>query len=340
MSMQITSANEYSQHRRLLMQAASPAMVGQRRKQVESVFASIMDDPAFCVHYDRSKAVITGLGVEYEPEPEDGGVMLGDGETESFKVDLDTSRFYRRGFLDSRLKTNLPGAAYANKTVFGWTIPYGVLLIIAGGGKGKTPIAHALAGAHLTDPEHRYAVVRIGEPLSDYSSSTAEAAIALGSAMASASDIVLDSIKDLLSGGEGAAMKSGLSRGALTSISGWSSLASNLGCTIYVPVNPSSDDEDVKKLLIEVAKSNATATLFQTSGSTWEYSSRTGEGLERLSGSLQVEYSTDGVMIKSVKHANAGPVSETGEQFEMRLRATVEDYSAATSRALSQRSNY
>lgn len=340
MSMQITSASEYSQHRRQLMQAASPALAGRRREQVLEALGSIGDDPAFCIHYDRSKAVITGLGVEYEPSPKDGDVTLGDGELESFKVDVDTSRFFRRGYLDSRLKSKLPGAAYANKTVFGWTIPCGVVLIVAGGGKGKTPLAHALAGAHLSDPDHRYAVVRIGEPLSDYSSSTAEAAIHLGSAIASASDVVLDSIKDLLSGAEGAAMKSGLSRGALTSISGWSSLAANLGCTIYVPVNPSSDDEDVKKLLIEVAKSNATATLFQTSGSTWEYSSRTGEGLERLSGSLQVEYSADGVLVKSIKHASANPVKETGEQFEMRLRATVEDYSAATSRALSQRSDY
>lgn len=184
----------------------------------------------------------------------------------------------------------LRGAAPANKKIGNVVIPCGVCLIVAGGGAGKSPLAHALA-SHGVDS---YSVVRAGEPLSGYSSSSESIAFSLAKAVLESSDIVLDSIKDLLAGG-GSAMKSGLSRDALVSISGWAALAAEAGCTIYVPVNPSTPDKEVLALLVEAAKSNATMEISSTGAGMWAYSCRQGESLPRTRGGLTMKFSSNGL---------------------------------------------
>lgn len=185
--------------------------------------------------------------------------------------------------------SGLRGAAPANKKIGDVTIPCGVCLIVAGGGAGKSPLAHALASHGVTN----YSVVRAGEPLSGYSSSSESIAFSLAKAVLDSSDVVLDSIKDLLSGG-GSAMKSGLSRDALISISGWAALAAEAGCTIYVPVNPSTPDKDVLELLVEAAKSNATMAISAMSPERWAFSARQGESLQRVQGSLNMRFLSNG----------------------------------------------
>lgn len=177
------------------------------------------------------------------------------------------------------------GAVPLNKRVGDLAIHCGVVLIVAGGGAGKTPLAHALAASGVES----YSVARVGEPLAGYTRNSRGAARALARAMYSCHDVVLDSIKDLLSAG-GAAMKSGLSRDALVTVSGWASLACELGRTIYVPVNPSTPDPAVLELLGEIARSNATMTIVAKGNNEWSYASRTGEGLERVAGVLSTRF--------------------------------------------------
>jgi len=207
------------------------------------------------------------------------------------------------------------GSAPGNKKIGDTMIPCGVCLIIAGGGSGKTPLAHALASFGVSS----YSVVRVGEPLAGYSSSHESVAFSLANSMLSSSDIVLDSIKDLLSGG-GAAMKSGLSRDALVSISGLASTACSSGCTIYIPVNPSTPDPEVIELLAEISRSNATMTVVTKGSNSWDYVARKGESLNRSSGTMLLTYDKDGV--GQVRSASLGEVS-SNDEIERRIAMVV-----------------
>lgn len=193
-------------------------------------------------------------------------------------------------YMDSALRTiTAPGSVPGNKRIGNLVMPCGVCVIVGAGATGKTPLAHALASAEVD----AYGVVRVGEPLAGYTTSRYNGAASLARAMVGHSDIVLDSVKDLLSGG-GSAMKSGLSRDALTTLSAWSILACNLGCTIYVPVNPSTRDPEVQELLSEIARSNATMTIENVGANSWSYSARRGEGLARETGKMTLDWNKAG----------------------------------------------
>lgn len=170
------------------------------------------------------------------------------------------------------------GSSPAVKEVAGVRVRAGVCALIGRGGVGKTPVAHAMAGAG--EEGRRYSIVRFGEPFAGYGTDHGMMAERLLTALVTSQDVVLDSVKDLLAGG-GAAMKSGLSRGALVQLSSWSIAAANLGATIYIPINPSSDDPEVEKLLVEAARSNVTSVMTRESDNLWSYTSRSGEGGQR-----------------------------------------------------------
>lgn len=201
------------------------------------------------------------------------------------------------------LRTALPGSVPANKVVDGVIIPCGLVLIISGGGQGKTPLAHALASHGVKD----YEVVRAGEPLGGYESDRRAVADQLACALINGSDIVLDSVKDVLSVG-GSAMKSGISREVLVLFSTWAIAAVETGSTIYVPLNPSTNDPDVVALLIEAAKSNADMTVMASGESEWMFEARRGEGLDRRTGSLSLGF--DGDSVPFIKKVNESGVIE------------------------------
>lgn len=226
------------------------------------------------------------------------------------------------------VSTSLLGAAPGNKAINGVVIPCGVCLIVGAGGSGKTPLAHALAGFGVES----YSTVRVGEPLAGYSASDESVAYSIACAMINNSDVVLDSIKDLLAS-SGAAMKSGLSRDALASISGWAALACELGCTIYVPVNPSTPDPEVLELLAEAARSNATMTIV-SSGAQWKYSARRGEGLKRTAGDLSLSFNGDAVSVKFKNPVATADAEEIVRSFASSVSHNA--WSQATRRAASQ----
>jgi len=104
-------------------------------------------------------------------------------------------------------------------------------------------------------------------------------------------------------------MKSGLSRDALKTISAWSALAVDLGCTLYIPVNPSTRDKEVQDMLAEISRSNATMTIDHRVSDQWSYSIRRGEGLRRLEGEMNVQWK-DG--LAQISTAGGSNVNHTG----------------------------
>lgn len=176
------------------------------------------------------------------------------------------------------------GSLPDNFKVGNLSIRAGVCAIVGGGGVGKTPLAHALA-AHADN----YAVVRFSEPFAGYTTSQRECAFQLADALLTHRAVVFDSVKDILAGG-GSAMKSGLSRDALTTLSSWSIAAANCGATLFVPVNPSTSDPETIQILIEALRSNVSAVLYSVSPGSWEYSCRTREGGNRTTGTMDTKW--------------------------------------------------
>lgn len=199
------------------------------------------------------------------------------------------------------------GAAPTNKMIGSMRIPAGVCLIVGGADVGKTPLAHALAGHGGTN----YEVIRYGEPLAKYNVSEYATGALVASALLTSADIVLDSVKDVLSLAGGAAMKSGLSRAALPIFSRWSTIAATVGATIYIPVNPSSQDQEVVDLIVEAAKSNATMTVYPLGTGHWAYRSRKGEGLQRQTGDFITKFDSDGIM--QISADGVGNVARTND---------------------------
>lgn len=256
----------------------------QREKALAVMGAMPKGEFAYSVSFGKSVVRITGDG-QVMPAPKRAGVAK---ESEEAVVGISepTLSFEEAatltGVSEKIEAVTVAGSAPANKVGPHGMIRAGLVLLVAPGGVGKTPLAHMLAQHGVES----YAVVRAGEPLAGYTSNRDRIAKSLGLAMYHSSDVVLDSIKDLLSSSGGGAMKGGISREALLDLSSWATTAANLGVTIYVPLNPSS--KDLIEAMTEVANSNAT-TVFSNDGKTgaeWDWSSRTGEGMPRESGKL------------------------------------------------------
>lgn len=222
-------------------------------------------------------------------------------------------------------------AAYALQNI---VAPAGLIPVLAGAGAGKTPLTHALAG----DGDRPYGFVPYGEPLSGYAVNFASIAGALCGALATHDAVVLDSLKDLLTVAPGGAMKSGLSRGVFPIFTQLAVLAADAGSSLYVPINPSTDDDEVVRILAEAISSNATGIIANdpASPTVWKYIFRQGEGLARKTGSITAGQDDEGFMTvnvdgndrpahgKSPQHSTfvGGAVSSLGwESVEAMVRA-------------------
>lgn len=278
MSFQLMKSGDDYNVRRLALIAASE-IPGAHRKVALAALKKIGSDPAFTVPYGKAKTTFSGNG--------DVLPMEKDEEFENAA----SSRFY---VAPSLSRSVIPGASPLNKIVDGMRIPYGVCAIVGGTGVGKTPLAHHLASAGNVD----YAVVRAGEPFVGYDVAHSIISRNIGDASIAASDVVVDSVKDLLSGGK-ALMKGGISREAMLELSAWSILGATLGCTYYVPINPSDEDEAVVRMMVSSAMSSSSMVLFADLNE-WKYTSRTGEGLERSEGSFVFSRAAKGEVAKDL----------------------------------------
>jgi len=280
MSYTLVRSRDRGAYRATLEQEAITA--GAQRARFVLVRDSGVSGALTSISYGRSRATVDVHGIVYDSGPDGDDDSGPDGDDPKAKAASETNLLHVE---------EIAGAAPLNKAVGALRIPCGVCLIVGSGGSGKTPLAHELAAASVDS----YAVVRIGEPLSGYASTQAEAALAIAQAMVESSDIVVDSIKDLLSGG-GNAMKSGISREALVVLSAWAAAACRAGVTLYVPVNASTNDKEALDTLAEAARSNATMTIISSGVNMWEFMSRRGEGLKRDSGSFGSSFDSAGTM--------------------------------------------
>jgi hypothetical protein len=208
-------------------------------------------------------------------------------------------------------------------------ISNGLVLIVGGANAGKTPLAHALAGEN----DSEYGIVRYGEPLAGYTCDPKVAAAQLALNLIRYPEVVLDSVKDVMALAPGGAMKSGLARSVLPLFTAWATIAANAGATLYVPVNPSSPDEDIINMLIEASKSNSTTTIISNGENRWRYQVRGGEGLLRDEGEFETGYGPDSLM--TVGSAGA---TTSGRKLNVTARTTNEihdsDFSAAIRRSV------
>lgn len=175
-------------------------------------------------------------------------------------------------------------------------VPAGFIPVIGVGNTGKTPLSHWLA--QLVAGDDNYAAIRVDEPMSGYASTHEQTACDIVKAMLETRVAVVDSVKNVLSAGD-SKTKSGLSREAFVDISTWSSIACDTGTTIFAPLNPGSDSAEVLSLVEELAKSNATGIIYHKAGNEWGFLFRTGEGLDRQSGTFS--FTKDGVRMGNVE---------------------------------------
>lgn len=253
---------------------------GRRRAEALAIMKEIGDSPAFVVSYGRASVTITGKGEVFKPKKkEEEGKP--EGEVEADDTEAASLRFH----IHPLLNKVVAGASPLNKSFVHMgqnvDVPCGVCVLVGPSGVGKTPLAHLLAQQGVDS----YAVVRAGEPFTGYD--TAQGAIAeqIGLAACNAENVVIDSIKDLLAA-SGNTMKGGISRNALVDLSAWAILGATIGVTFYVPLNPSSTDEELMKMMVSIAQSNTSMTFSHKGGESWEYQARGGEGQPRKSGSF------------------------------------------------------
>lgn len=310
MSYEIVRSRDRKNRNKALVDASLD--VGSQRTRAVEALSVIGDDLAFALKYDTAVVALTGNGNEYIPPKSEEGKPA--------RVRSDMRNVFLIG--------DLPGAAWANKRIGELVLPCGVCLIVGAGGVGKSPLAQALASFGRED----FAVVRVGEPLAGYTSDNVTSARGLAAALHASPDVVLDSIKDLLSSGTGAAMKSGISRTALSSLAAWSALACDLGSTIYIPVNPSTKDPETMELLAEAARSNATMTIVHREGNQWQYWGRRGEGLNRSTGTLILAWDADGSAKVQVDGRTVSEVSELNAGISIARKLV--DWDGVTRRSL------
>lgn len=266
---------------------AFATMAGAQRQRAKEALKAIGAKPAFSLAFGPKIAVVSGDG-SLSKFVLDLDANDPDYAAQAAQMSLDMEDSSKVSFVNPVLSANLvPGSTGLNKMIDDFPVYCGVCVIVAGSGAGKTPLAHALAGAGTEE----YATVRIGEPFASYTSNNAMAAASMATAGVASADVVVDSIKDLLGAGGGGTAKGGVSRVALSMLSHWSALGAALGCTFYIPLNPSTGDDETTKLLVEAAKSSATTTVYLENG-VWKYSARPGEGMERMNGTLSRDIMT------------------------------------------------
>lgn len=265
---------------------AASENVGDQRQLFEDVLAKkgADSDYVLAIQYGRAIAAVNVDGELYARPTKTKVDLDNDGEPNQIVYDEVNSGVH------PKLTSFVIGAAPANKVIGSAIIPCGVCAIVALGGKGKTPLAHALAAFGVDS----YSVVRVGEPLAGYTDDDDASAFGLARALLASSNVVLDSVKDLLGSG-GNLMKSGISRDLLKSLSSWSTTSCETGSTVFVPINPSTDDPEVFDMLVSSTQSNATMTIAQK-GDRWEYWARQGEGLPRRHGFIDMQFAKDGTV--------------------------------------------
>lgn len=305
-----TNADDVARVASLLKRISTEA--GSHRTKIMEITRGLADEHAFSVPFGKGIGRVRGNGSLLDVAAKSGV------EGPIAEMEYSTDRFWVNPKISSLC---IPGSVPLNKTVDGMPVPCGVCVIIGASGVGKTVLAHRLASSGVDN----YGVVRSGEPFAGYSVSHSVIAEHIGVATAHYSDVVVDSIKDLLAIG-GAAMKGGVSRTALLELSAWSILGATLGTTFYVPLNPSNSDSEMIKLMTEVAISSSTMVMTpRGDGAEWNYIVRTGEGMPRHNGYFKLQRSEDHRREPSVvDHESVSVLNHNSSSYDEIVRGVLD----------------
>lgn len=318
-------------HVALLKRWSSPEAAGWARREALEAFSTIKmaDAPVVCVPFGDARGIASASGKVYKvsdakqnikallaiesPSAEDKASFI----LNEAIVMTSNGMGWDRAVLSDRIPS---GSAPTNKMIGDIRMACGLTIILGAGSVGKTPLAHALAGYGGTD----YETVRYGEPLAGYTHDMEVAAGQVAAYMMKSADVVLDSVKDVMAMASGAAMKSGIVRAVLPMFTQWSTLAADVGSTLYVPLNPSSGDKDVIELMEEAAKSNSTTMIMSMGGDSWKYLTRGGEGLQRQMGDFTTSFNSDGILVinGASRKSRVGPTI-TGNIDDEMISATI-----------------
>lgn len=182
-----------------------------------------------------------------------------------------------------------PGELPIARSANGLDYPTGVILVTGSGNSGKTPFSYALAEEVCQGDEAGFGLLRYGEPFAGYLKTELEAGHELAHLMANHRAVIIDSVKDLLTDMSGQATESGIARRAISMMSRLSMLATEIGCCVIVPINPSSVKTTVKDLMNEIARSNVAMAAINE-GDRWALLSRTGEGRMRTEAAATLKF--------------------------------------------------
>lgn len=238
-------------------------------------------------------------------------------------------------FLRSRGLIYAAGALPVTKVVNGMPIPASVILVTGRGNVGKTPFAHALASIVCEGDQDGFGLLRYGEPFAGYLKTERQAGHELAYLVATHRAVVIDSIKDLLTDMSGQAMESGLARRSISMLSRMAMVASEIGCSIVIPLNPSSSKETIGDLIAEIARSNVGMAAINGSGK-WQLISREGEGRLRIEGNADLSFK-DGLPSLTLRfsgaaHDSEDPVAAAISTFETRADAPIDGLLGAARR--------
>lgn len=211
-----------------------------------------------------------------------------------------------RRMMEAKQMVPVAGSLPVAAIISGFPFPCGVYLVCGAGNSGKTPMAHTIAQAIVGDAEEGFGLLRYGEPFCGYNKSEAEAGAELVDLVVKHRVVVIDSLKDTMTQMTGGLMEAGLSRGILPLFSRLSMMASELGCVIIIPINPSSQKDSVVELIGEIARSNVAMAVIND-GREWTLLARQGEGQLRAAGTARLSFT------KNVPSLQVTSVSEVTE---------------------------
>lgn len=146
--------DEYLQHRVALRKWASPDSAGAAsqawRQSIAAAKAINANTPAFTLEFGDERVTTTASGdrfIKHVPlistsnDADESVAVLVNSATLGYTP---KTRYYQGLHLSTGIAI---GAAPTNKMIGKFRVPCGIVLITAGGDTGKTPMAHALAGA-------------------------------------------------------------------------------------------------------------------------------------------------------------------------------------------------
>lgn len=282
--------------------------------------------PAFALSLDSGDSVVYDAhGARYQTSrkrkaPDGGDDLL---------VYEDTYASHR-GWVPELRKQVIAGSTPCVAEVNGARFGAGLFIIVGSGSVGKTPFAHAL-GSLMVGPDGEWATIRFGEPLAGYHSDFNELVDDVAGAVANHRVTVVDSFKNVIATAGGTTAAGGLSRGAFNLFSDLGALAATRGCAVIIAVNPSANDPKVLDMLVEATKSNSTTLITTDNGSVFTSYSRTGEGLLRITSSLDGVYKNN-VMEATVTDGKGSGKGSSVKTIRQNAIVSNDEMSAALSR--------